>query len=41
MDMKKLFDDFVSHVNSMTDEDVRNSISNAVEHSSDETKNLV
>ena len=33
MNMKKLFDDFKSHINSMTDDDIKKSIDNAVKHS--------
>lgn len=33
MDMKKLFDDFVVHIESMNDEDIMKSIELAIEHS--------
>lgn len=33
MDTKKLFMDFESHVSNMTDDDIKESIGNAVKHS--------
>lgn len=38
LDMKKLFDDFTKHVESMNDEDVKKSIEIAEEHSANADK---
>ena len=39
MDTKKLFMDFESHVSNMTDDDIKESIGNAVKHSENDWDN--